>query len=243
MILGSSLAACMILALVLPFLGQKVLERRIVFVDLALAQIAATGYAVGLASGGYAPVWAGVVTLVSIAILAWLPNDTHLPKEAVMGAIYAVAAATGMIFLASLPHAEGHMTDLMFGSLLGVNAMDIILLATCGVLAVACIRFSGGDTYGQRLLFYVGLALAIVPAIHAVGVILVFAMLLLPALAVWKNGYNGPLIPAIALAVTGVVGGIMSADRLDLPPSSSVVLALGLIALFWQLIPVIKRPF
>ena len=154
-----------------------------------------------------------------------------------MAAAYAVAAATGMILLSSLPHAEGHMSDLMFGALLGAGWSDLIVLAVAGVAAVSILRFAGNDTYRQRLLFYLALATAVVPAIHALGIILVFGMLLLPALMVWKDDANGPLWQAIAVALLGSLAGVLCAERFDLPPSSSVVLALflcGVPVLLWR---------
>ena len=81
------------------------------------------------------------------------------------------------------------------------------------------------------------LALAVVPAIHAVGIVLVFGMLLLPALAVWQGEKNGPLWQAVVVALAGAVIGIMAAEYLDLPPSSTVVLALflsGLPSFVWN---------
>lgn len=226
MFLLTSLVACLILAVVMPFLGQRVLERRIVFVDLALAQIAATGYAVGLATDSPGPLWAGAVTLFAVLVFAALPYASRLPKEAVMGAMYAVAAATGMVILTNLPHAEGHMSDLMFGSLLGTTWPDLMGLAMLGGLAVLSLHFAGSDTYIRRAMFYLALALAVVPAIHAVGIVLVFGMLLLPALAVWRGESNGPLWQAMLVGMAGALLGIGAAELLDLPPSSSVVLAL-----------------
>jgi zinc/manganese transport system permease protein len=231
MILASSLAACLILAAFFPFLGQQVLARRIVFIDLALAQIAATGFAIGMATDSSGPLWAGAVTLLVILILAMIPERTSLPKEAIMGGAYAIASAAGMVLLARLPHGEGHMTVLMFGSLLGADGGDLLLLVICGALSLFAVRLAGEQSYGRRLLFYAGMALAVVPAIHAVGVILVFAMLLLPALAVWQNGNNGSLIHATILAFIGTITGILAANYLDLPPSSSVVLALAIVGL------------
>ncbi len=226
MFLLTSLVACLILACVMPFLGRRVLERRIVFVDLALAQFAATGYAVGLATETSGLLWAGGLTLLVVLAFAALPHSTNLPKEGVMGAMYAVAAAAGMLILTGLPHAEGHMSELMFGSLLGAGWVDLVVLAASGILAIVALNFAGNDRYGERVLFYLALALAVVPAIHAVGVVLVFAMLLLPALAAWKGERNGSILKALSVGLMGAVLGIIAAEYLDLPPSSSVVLSL-----------------
>ncbi len=228
MFLLTTLLACLILACVMPLLGRRVLERRIVFVDLALAQFAATGYAIGLATDSSGSLWAGGITVLAILLFAALPYASTLPKEAVMGAMYAVAAAAGMVILTQLPHSEGHMTELMFGSLLGASWFDLGVLAGLGVLSVIILHFAGDDSYQQRVIFYLALALAVVPAIHAVGIVLVFGMLLLPALASWRGGKNGTVWLTLTVAIIGSLVGVFSAEYLDLPPSSSVVLALFL---------------
>ncbi len=226
MFLLNSLLACLIMAVIMPYLGQRVLQRRVVFVDLALAQIAATGYALGLATDSSGLLWAAIVTLIAIFLFAAIPHTSRLPKEAVMGAMYAVAAAAGMVILSHLPHAGGHMSDLMFGSLLGADRQDLLLLSGASAMAVALFRFARDDSYMRRILFYLALAVAVVPAIHIVGIVLVFGMLLLPALSIWQGNNNGSLWQAIALALIASVAGIFSAEYLDLPPSSSVVVAL-----------------
>jgi len=237
MFLLTSLIVCLILAFVMPFLGRRVLERRIVFVDLALAQFAATGYAIGLATDTSGPLWAGSITMLAVFCFAALPYASKLPKEAVMGAMYAVAAAAGMVILTQLSHAEGHMTDLMFGSLLGASWPDIMVLASLGLLSVTVLKFAGDDSYKQRVIFYLALALTVVPAIHAVGIVLVFGMLLLPALAAWNGERNGSVWLALLVSISGAVLGILAAEYLDLPPSSSVVMALfvcGLPVFMWN---------
>jgi len=237
MFLLNSLLACLMLAVIMPYVGQQVLKRRVVFVDLAMAQIAATGYAIGLASEQPGMLFSAGVTLIALSFFAAIPHASRVPKEAVMGAVYAVAAATGMVVLSQLPHAEGHMRDLMFGSLLGADARELLMLSAGAVLSALLIRHATGDSYGQRFLFYLGLAIAVVPAIHVVGIVLVFGMLLLPALAVWREHDHGPLWQAVLLALLAACSGIFAAERWDWPPSSSVVLALfvwGLPIFLWR---------
>ncbi|MDQ6955539.1 MAG: metal ABC transporter permease, partial [Mariprofundaceae bacterium] len=125
-----------------------------------------------------------------------------------------------------------------FGSLLGASWTDLTALAALGALAVVLLRFAGEDSYLQRVMFYLALALAVVPAIHAVGIVLVFGMLLLPALAAWQGERNGPVWQALLVAIAGAVLGVFVAEYLDLPPSSSVVLALfvcGLPMFVWNI--------
>lgn len=230
MILLTVLIATLVIAISLPVLGQRVLERRIVFVDLALAQVAATGYAMGMAlqiPGIYA---AAATTAIAILLMALMDEETPLPKEAVMGGVYAFAASVGMVLLSLLPYGEGQLMGLMFGSILGIDWEGIIKLAVFSGLGLMLAMPHHTNTYGGRVRFYTGLSLIIVPAIHAIGVLLVFAYLVMPALSVWRKGENGPAWQALGLAATASIAGTFIADFLDLPPSATVVLTLALIA-------------
>jgi zinc/manganese transport system permease protein len=233
-ILWFSLGACLLVSLFLPILGQRILKRRIIFVDLALAQVAAVGYAVGIALDGNGMLYAAAITAVAVVLLALLPEKSDLPKEAVMGALYALAASLGMMVLAMLPHAEGQMMELLFGSVLGVNETELIVMAAAGAIALFLSKQRHGDHFFGRIVFYGALAIAVVPAIYAVGVILVFAMLVMPGLAVWRDGNNGPVLQAVAVAAVASVCGLFFSNYFDYPPSSAVVVFMAVIALLWR---------
>ncbi len=241
MILWFSLGACLLVSLFLPMLGQKILERRIIFIDLALAQVAAVGYAIGLALDGNGMLYAAAITAVAVVVLALLPEQSDLPKEAVMGALYALAASLGMMVLAMLPHAEGQMMELLFGSVLGVNETELMIMAASGAIALYISRLQYGGHFFGRIVFYGALATAVVPAIYAVGVILVFAMLVMPGLAVWRNGQNGPPLLAVAIAATASTCGLFFSNHYDFPPSSAVVVFMAATALTWRGISAINN--
>ncbi|MES0371295.1 MAG: metal ABC transporter permease [Mariprofundaceae bacterium] len=230
MILITVMVATLIIAVCLPVLGQRVLERRVVFVDLALAQLAATGYALGMALHIPGMIAAAGITAVAVFLMALMDENTALPKEAVMGGVYAFAASAGVVLLSVLPYGEGQLMGLLFGSILGVDWMGILRLSIFAVIGTAMAWPDHGNTYGGRLRFYIGLSLIIVPAIHAIGVLLVFAYLVMPALSVWRHGKNGPAWQAITLAAVASVAGVLISDLFDLPPSATVVLTLTMIA-------------
>jgi len=234
MILWFSLAACLLVSFYLPVLGQHILKRRIIFIDVALAQVAAVGYDVGMALDGNGMLYATVITAVVVVILALLSEQSDLPKEAVMGALYALATSIGMMVLAMLPHAEGQMMELLFGSVLGVNETELMIMAVSGLLALFISRQQKRDHFFGRIIFYGALAIAVVPAIYAVGVILVFAMLVMPGLSVWREGNNGPALQAIAVAVIASVCGLLFSNYFDYPPSSTVIVFMAATVLLWR---------
>lgn len=234
MILWFSLAACLLVSLFLPLLGQKILHRRVIFIDLALAQVAAVGYAIGMAMDANGMLFAAAVTAVTVLLIATLSEESDLPKEAVMGALYALAASLGMMILAMMPHAEGQMMELLFGSVLGVNEVELVIIATAGFAALLLAKQGRRDSYGGRVAFYGALAVAVVPAIYAVGVILVFAMLVMPGLAVWRDGENGSALQAVAISCLASLFGLLFSNYFDYPPSSAVVVFLAATALLWR---------
>ncbi len=235
MILWFSLLACLLASLYLPHLGQHVLRQRIIFIDLALAQVAAVGYAIGIAMDISGLLVAACITVVAIFAIAALPEKMDLPKEGIMGALYASAASAGMMILASMPHAEGQMMALLFGSMLGVDEKELFILASSGVVALLLMRFHHMKHYFGRVLFYSSLAFAVVPAIYSLGVVLVFSLLVIPGLAVWRGGQTGQTWIAIVLASLASLSGVMLSNDFDFPPSSSVVVCLCVFALVLRL--------
>jgi len=230
MILVTVLIATLVIAISLPVLGQRVLERRIVFVDLALAQVAATGYALGMALEIPGVFAAAATTAIAVLFMAFMDEETPLPKEAVMGGVYVFAASVGMVLLSLLPYGEGQLMGLLFGSVLGIGWQGIAELALFSAAGLALALPKHANSFSGRLRFYAGLSLIIVPAIYAIGVLLVFAYLVMPALSVWRRGHNGPAWEALTLAILASVAGTFIADFLDLPPSATVVLTLAGIA-------------
>jgi len=125
---------------------------------------------------------------------------------------------------------------LLFGSVLGIDWQGIIELSVFAGLGLLLALPEHSNTFSGRLRFYAGLSLIIVPAIYAIGVLLVFAYLVMPALSVWRRGHNGPTWQALTLAVIASTAGTLLADFLDLPPSATVVLTLAFIAVVTGLI-------
>lgn len=225
--------ACLLLALVLAPLGTEVVRRRIVFVDLALAQIAALGAAVGVAAD-WDPITTSVVfTLAGAAFLSIPAAETRVPQEAVMGVVYAVASAAAVLVVAKTPHGDADFLHLLFGNILAVTDRQLVVLAglAFGVGLWRVLGACGAPPAISRsatFVFYLLLGGAIAAAIRSAGVLVVFTYLVAPALAVRISEINRG---ASALAVGGaaVCGmlGLWASYRWDLPSGSSIVAAFG----------------
>ena len=237
-----AMIASFLMVVMLAYLGIHVVKRRIVFVDLALAQLSAVGVTLGMLID-YDPVVVSlVVTLVGSALLSLPVYESRIPQEAIMGIVYAVASAATLLILSKMPHGEADLIGLFFGNILAVTPGQIDTLALI-FGAVGCVHLiffkklmaiSTADPSPARsafwnLLFYLTLALVIAMAIRTAGVLLVFSDLIIPAvLALLFTEEIGIAIPvAIGIGLMANAIGLYGAFLFDLPAGPSIVGSLG----------------
>lgn len=226
--------ACVLLAIVLAPLGTEVIRRRIVFVDLALAQIAALGAVVGAAME-WDPVVASVVfTLVGAALLAVPASSDRLPQEAVMGVVYAVASAAAVLVVAQMSHGDADILKLLFGNILAVTDRQVAVLGAFGAgvagwhLAMRRLDSGRRASRGATLVFYLLLGAAIAIAIRSAGVLVVFTYLVAPALVVklFAVERGASVVAVVGAAACGVLG-LWGSYRWDVPSGSTIVAVFG----------------
>lgn len=216
-------------------LGRRVLARGIIFLDLAVAQFAVLGvvaaHALDLAADGWSTQFAAAAAALAGAG-ALATCERHWPdiQEALIGSSFVVAASLAMLLLAHDPHGGEHLSNLMSGQILWATPGQVAQLSAL-TLALGAILAWRGDRLGG-LGFYLVFALAITASVQLVGVYLVFASLILPALAV--RGL--PAAPAIsaggALGALAYAGGLVVSAMGDWPAGPAIVVALALCALF-----------
>jgi zinc/manganese transport system permease protein len=136
-VMALPLLACVLLVLILPALGQHVLARGVIFVDLALAQIAALGQSVAFLLGAepHDPAtyyWSFGFTLLGAALFSFLWDREHsVLQEAFIGISFALATAATLLLLANAPHGAEHVSGALSGEALGwVTWRDIAIMAT-----------------------------------------------------------------------------------------------------------------
>ena len=227
-ILGPAfVAGLLVLATHVP-LGRMVLDRGIVFIDLAIAQVAGLGVVV--ADGlGWEPnglsVQASAVSaaLLAAAFLIWTERRLAHVQEAIIGVVFVVAASAEIILFSFNPHGSEHLKDLLVGQIIWVSTGQLIAatMVTATVLAVAaCV-----DLSKKRALFYVLFAVSITASVQLVGVFLVFASLIIPALA--AQGARRPTLAGYGVGLAGYVLGLVLSAVLDLPTGAAIVCALA----------------
>jgi zinc/manganese transport system permease protein len=244
-ILGPAfLAGLLVLATHVP-MGQQVLARGIVFIDLAIAQIAGLGViaadALGWEPQGMAVQIAAVgAALIGALLLTYTEKRWPEVQEALIGVLFVLAACAGILLLAGNPHGGEHLKDLLVGQILWVSYGQLLPVALLTAVIVA-LWFGAGARLG-RIGFYAMFAFAVTASVQLVGVYLVFASLIIPALASRFHRARRRLVIGYAIGVIGYATGLALSAVFDLPSGAVVVWALAVcgIAFAWAGGPAVK---
>lgn len=230
-------AGLVVLATHVP-LGLAVLRRGIIFIDLAVAQMAALGViAAGLLHFDEQWGWvgaqlaAGLSALGAAALLTVCERRWPDILEALIGLLFVFAAAAGILLLAGSPHGGEHLRDLLAGQILWASWSQIAGMAvlSAGVLAIRAWLLRRGR--GEGFAFYALFALAVTASVQLVGVLLVFASLIAPAVATRGAGPSIRLPLAWLLGALAYALGLGMSLLVDLPAGAMVVCCLALVAI------------
>jgi len=232
-ILPAFVAGLLVLATHIP-LGAQVLRRGIVFIDLAIAQIAALGVIVAGSleidpHGWTIQVAAGVAAVLGALLLTWTEKRWPDVQEAQIGVLFVLAATAGLLLLAHNPHGGEHLQDLLAGQILWVS-YDQLAIPAIGTLLILALLAAFRNRLG-RLGFYLVFALAVTASVQLVGVYLVFASLIVPSLAVRHYPERRKLPFAYLVGVGGYAAGLVLSVVLDLPSGALIVWCLALLAI------------
>ncbi len=220
-------------------LGQQVLKRGIIFIDLAIAQVAALGAIVAHLNHDiehlpFSNVWMpALFALAGAGFIAWLSKRMADELEAIIGCFYVLAAVAAMLMLSNDPHGAEMLKQLMSGQILWVNWSQLILPAVVSVGILSLIYAKPALLDGRG--FYIMFALVITLSVELVGVYLVFSTLILPALAVNKFKVKYRLPTAYLVGLVGYIFGLILSARFDLPSGAAIVATLAVSAIVFRL--------
>jgi len=225
-------------------LGMQVLARGIVFIDLAIAQIAGCGVLLadrlGFPAEGIAvQVAALVAALAGALLLTWTEKIWPDVQEAVIGVTFVLGATGGILLLASNPHGSEHLQDLLVGQILWAQPSRLAWTAVI-YAAILAVWFGFRERIG-RAGFYALFALAVTMSVQLVGLYLVFATLIVPPLGTRRLG-RGRLAVAWAIGAIGYALGLVVSTATDLPSGAVIVWALVASALVGHAIASRRRP-
>ena len=219
-------------------LGQQVLSRGIVFIDLAIAQVAGLGVIAASSfdlpvEGWGAQIAAGVSALAGALLLTWTERKRPEVQEALIGIMFVLASTAQILLLANDPHGGENLKDLLAGQILWVSNAQ--LLRTAILTAVfAVVWFAWRDRIG-RIGFYVLFAIVVTASVQLVGVYLVFTTLILPAVATYRHAPGRQLTLGYALAIGSYIVGLGVSLVTDMPSSPVIVWAMGFLGLLLHL--------
>ena len=209
-------------------MGRQVLARGIVFIDLAIAQVAGLGVTAAAfgfdASGWKVQVAAVAAALLGALLLRWTEKRWPSVQEALIGVLFVFAASVELLLLANNPHGGEHLKDLLVGQILWVS-IDSLWPVAAMYAVVLVVWFTVRDRIG-RIGFYALFALVVTQSVQLVGIYLVFATLIAPALAArfWPERFG--LAIAYGVALAGYVIGLLASAAFDLPTGAVIVVAI-----------------
>ncbi len=238
----TALFAGLITGLACAYLGVFIILKRIVFMGVALAEVAALGVALGLFIGANPFVCASILTLIGVIIFWAAHTERSLSRESFIGFIYVFCASLAVLLIAKNPMAEAKGINLISGNLLYTTWQDIAILGSV-VLLVLSIHLAffkrflfvsfdketaytaGINTNALDLLLYVTIGIIISLATKICGVIFVFASLLIPAMIglVFARRVRMIFIIACVSACLCVAAGLVLSYVWDLPTSPVIV--------------------
>ena len=249
----AALAASLVLAGIHAYLGYHVVRRGVIFVDLALAQMAALGLSVAVLFGLHeSAVWSYLLpfgmTLVGAACFAWLRSqERKVPLEAFIGIVFATAQALVFLVLEKSPSGPEHVKETLVGSIFTVAPEHIVktafLYVVIGALHIVLrkpffeitndpegARARGRNLFAWDFLFYGSFGLVVTSSVKIAGVLLVFGLLVIPAVA----GTLTTRSPGRALALGWIFAfvasfvGLVGAVHFDFPAAPSILVSLSL---------------
>ena len=245
-IIPAFVATLLVLSTHVP-LGTEVLRRGIIFIDLAIAQVAGLGviaaYTLGWEAEGWGVQAAAVgAALVAAAVLHWTDRRWPDMQEAIIGASFILAATAGILLLAGNPHGGEHLKELLVGQVLWVTYDQLPMIAV--VMALVLAAWFGLRERLKGFGFYAIFAFAVTASVQLVGVYLVFACLIIPALATRKIDRRGlRILCGYAVGTLGCLAGLVISVALDLPAGAVIVWCLAFSALLfgWLFAPAIAK--
>ncbi len=246
------LVACLVLPGLLIYLGLHIIRRGIIFVDLALAQVAALGTCVAVllhhdAHDWQTFAWSGAFTLFGAAIFTLTRTRDHkVPQEALIGIVYVVAAAAGLLLLSRSPEGNEELRKTLVGDVLLIRPLEIaVTLGVFALIGLAHFTFrrqffalshapEDAATTELRVwwwdfLFYALFGVVVTIIVHLFGVLLTFSFLIIPAVCSNLLVRTLPLQLAVGwvIAVLASSAGMVASYQLDLPTGAAIVVALG----------------
>lgn len=235
--------ACLLLIVIHAYFGIHILERGIIFVDLALAQFIGIGLALSfLLEGEQHLILSLIFALLGALILAFSKRASkYVNIEAFIGVLYIFSVSAAILILDKSPHGLEEFKTIINGNIIWVTPQDLlstfVLYSLVGVLHIAmrkkffALSFEGKGSLWMEFLFFASFAVVLVKSVRMAGILQVFSFLVIPAL-IGKLFSKNPLTVLITGWMLGVlvsIGGIFLSYKYDIPTAPVIVVSLSII--------------
>jgi zinc/manganese transport system permease protein len=217
-------------------LGIEVLKRGIIFIDLAIAQIAGLGIVFASMLWDEPSWWAiqslaFICALAAASVFSFAERRWPTQQEAIIGCGFVLAASLALLLLVDRPHGGEEIQHLLSGQILFVTWRDVFIHAPAYAV-VLTLWFVRPQCFRRSVWFYALFAAAITSSVQMVGVYVVFASLILPALA--ATGSRNEQRTAWGCGITSVLTGILAATFIDAPAGPVIVLSYALVTISYR---------
>lgn len=255
-IMGAAIVACLLLAAIYVYFGIHIVRRGVIFVDLALAQVAAMGTTVAFLvgyplEGGVAYIFSLFFAFLGSVVFTWTrAQEGRVPEEAIIGIVYAFSAAAVVLLVDRAPHGAEHIKYLLVGNILWVKWSTIGQIFAVAVV-VGLMHFIFREKFllvsfdpgrGRRqgisvplwdLLFYLSLAWVVTTSVQVAGVLLIFSFLIVPAVCglLFSSGFRMSLLAGWLVGASVSLAGSYLSYGWDLPTGASIICTFGIVLL------------
>src|SRR6266446_5429393 len=260
------IVACILLPWLLVYLGLHVVQRGIIFIDIAMAQMASLGICLAVLFHLDLQGWAtfGIAlgfTLIGGAIFSLTgKRSSQIPQEAVIGISYVVAAAAAVLLLSRAAEGDEEIKNMLVGNILLVTPHEVWkcfeLFVAVGLLhfilrrSFLLVSFDRDRAYEKGLrvrwwdfLFYAAFGLVVTSFVRIAGVLLVFSYLIVPAVCGINlaRGTRARLLLGWVVATLGGIGGLYWSFYSDLPSGAAIVCTFGALLIAVSVVALLKK--
>ncbi|MDK9780053.1 metal ABC transporter permease [Vibrio sp. B172a] len=225
-------------------LGQQVLKRQIIFIDLAVAQVAALGAALShywlnqydLFSGSFFGEMVGpwVMSLLLCGLIALMEKRYQQHLEPTIGSLFVVSASLAILLVSKDPHGADFIQGILNGQLLWSTWDDVwpLALITAAMLLLVWVK----PEFMQGSGFYLIFAILMPITVKLTGIYLEFALLVIPALCAAALKGTRFFAASISIGIVGILSGIAASAHYDLPSGASIVITLFIAGMLFNLL-------
>ncbi len=238
-----AMIAGVIVGVLLAALGVFVVVRKMAFFGDGIAHASLAGIAIGLLAG-FAPLPIAILYAILVALaIYWFEKSTKLSSDTIIGIFFTASMALGVVLMSLIPGFQPELISFLFGNILAIGTVDVVTVAILSAIILTWLfiwkkeltfvsldrdgaKLAGINAELHNIIFYIALATSVVLGVKILGIILVSALLLIPAATsrLLSDTFNGFFVIAIVFSILTVILGLLLSFFLDAPSGATIIL-------------------